>query len=69
MQCVSSCSDSSCESNKVVTQGVKRPLEVFYTGPERRWGLRCTEAIPRGTFICEYAGVLITDQEAVLYSC
>ncbi len=32
---------------------------------ERRgWGIRCLDDIPKGGFICVYAGHLLTDQEA-----
>ena len=30
----------------------------------RGWGLRCLDDIPRGGFICIYAGQLLTDQGA-----
>ncbi len=32
MQCVSGCEERLCELNKVVTNGISAPLEVFYTG-------------------------------------
>lgn len=35
---------------------------VFY--PPRGWGLRCLDDIPKGGFICIYAGQLLTDQGA-----
>jgi len=28
------------------------------------WGLRAVERIPRGAFVCDYVGELITDAEA-----
>jgi len=32
---------------------------------ERRgWGIRCLDDIPKGQFICVYAGQLLTEQEA-----
>lgn len=51
---------------KVVASGVRLPLEVFKTpGGSRGWGVRCTEFIPGGTFVCEYAGHLLTHADAV----
>lgn len=36
------------------------PLFVYCRG----WGLRCLDDIPKGGFICIYAGQLLTDQGA-----
>ena len=55
--------------NQVVTRGITLPLEVVYTGPARKWGLTCAQDIPEGAFICEYAGSVITDEEAVSPFC
>lgn len=65
MQCPPDCTAPACRRNRVVTSGLRLPLEVFYTGPDRGWGVRCSKAIPTGTFICEYAGEIVTDAEAV----
>lgn len=65
VQCPASCSGRLCSRNKVVSQGIALPLEVVYTGPARKWGLTCAQDIPAGVFICEYAGRIITDEEAV----
>jgi len=45
-------------------KGVTLPLEIFRT-ENSGWGLRCSCDIPIGSFICEYAGDIITDSEAV----
>ncbi|XP_002976443.2 histone-lysine N-methyltransferase, H3 lysine-9 specific SUVH4 [Selaginella moellendorffii] len=44
-------------------QGQTRKLEVFKT-ENRGWGVRSWEAIPFGSFICEYVGELISNEEA-----
>ena len=31
---------------------------------KRGWGIRCLDDIPKGQFICVYAGQLLTEQEA-----
>lgn len=49
----------------MVSRGVTLPLEVFYTGSKRGWGLRCQSDIRKGAFICEYAGNVISDAVAV----
>lgn len=33
------------------------------TGDGRGWGLRTLDEIPKGTFICEYAGEILTAKE------
>lgn len=49
----------------MVSQGIQLPLQIFHTGTERGWGVRCTQGIASGTFIACYAGEGITDSEAV----
>ncbi|KAL3157789.1 hypothetical protein ABBQ32_012213 [Trebouxia sp. C0010 RCD-2024] len=50
--------------NRVVSQGLQLPLEVFKTSNGRGWGVRCSSEIPIGTFVCDYVGKLLTDHEA-----
>ncbi len=38
-------------------------LQVFKT-VSRGWGLRCLNDVPKGSFICVYAGDLLTEQNA-----
>lgn len=49
---------------QVASKGIVLPLEVFMT-QSKGWGVRCGVDIPSGTFICEYTGELISNQEAV----
>ena len=49
----------------VVQGGIRLPLEVFYTGADRGWGVRCSKRVGVGAFIAEYAGAIITNREAV----
>jgi len=53
---------SSCV-NRVVQRGVKAHLEVFDTG-QRGLGVRSLELIKKNTFVCEYAGELISNESA-----
>ena len=52
--------------NRVVQHGIRPEvlLEVFRLGPEKGWGVRSRTFIRAGTFVCEYAGELLTDREA-----
>jgi euchromatic histone-lysine N-methyltransferase len=42
---------------------MKYPLEVFRT-KRKGWGVKSLAVIPRGAFVCEYTGLLLTDAEA-----
>ncbi|OVA18624.1 SET domain [Macleaya cordata] len=62
-ECNSMCScDITCR-NRVLQNGVKVKLEVFKT-ENKGWAVRAGEAIARGTFVCEYIGEVLNDQEA-----
>nr|DAD21781.1 TPA_asm: hypothetical protein HUJ06_023244 [Nelumbo nucifera] len=62
-ECNSMCScDKTC-GNRVLQNGVRVKLEVFKT-ENKGWAVRAGEAISRGTFVCEYIGEVLTDQEA-----
>jgi histone-lysine N-methyltransferase SETDB1 len=44
-----------------VQNGIIIRLQLFKTA-NKGWGLRCLDDIPKGTFICTYAGHLLTDE-------
>ncbi|GFS21842.1 histone-lysine N-methyltransferase EHMT2 [Elysia marginata] len=50
-------------NNRVVQNGITCRLQMFRTNG-RGWGLRTLMDIPKGTFVCEYVGELISDSEA-----
>ncbi|PKA46130.1 Histone-lysine N-methyltransferase, H3 lysine-9 specific SUVH6 [Apostasia shenzhenica] len=52
----------SCH-NRVSQHGIKFPLEVFKT-ETMGWGVRSLAPIPSGSFVCEYVGELLRDEEA-----
>nr|GLL18813.1 histone-lysine N-methyltransferase SUVR5 isoform X1 [Ipomoea trifida] len=56
------CCDKSCK-NRVLQNGVKVKLEIFKTDT-KGWAVRAREAILRGTFVCEFIGEVIDEQEA-----
>ncbi|XP_072454726.1 histone-lysine N-methyltransferase SETMAR isoform X2 [Notamacropus eugenii] len=55
------CSDQ-CK-NRVVQRGLQFSLQVFKT-EKKGWGLRTLEFIPKGRFVCEYAGEILGSAEA-----
>lgn len=36
---------------------------MFYTSEGKGWGLRSLDELPRGTFVCEYVGEVLTNTE------
>lgn len=62
-ECNALCSCSDACSNRVVQRGLRLSLEVYST-KNKGWGVRTLEAIPHGTFVCEYAGEVISFEEA-----
>ncbi|XP_048414671.1 histone-lysine N-methyltransferase EHMT1 isoform X7 [Stegostoma tigrinum] len=49
--------------NRVVQNGIRVRLQTYRT-KKMGWGVRSLQDIPKGHFICEYVGELITDAEA-----
>lgn len=49
--------------NRVIQKGISCRLQLFRT-EGKGWGVRTLKDIPKGAFICEYVGELITDSEA-----
>ncbi|KAI9124870.1 hypothetical protein K1719_004197 [Acacia pycnantha] len=43
-----------------ITKGSEK---VFFTGGKKGWGLRTLEDLPRGSFVCEYVGEILTNME------
>lgn len=62
-ECNTKCGcDSRC-SNRVVQNGISVRLQLFKT-QKKGWGLRCLDDIAKGTFICIYAGHLMTEEQS-----
>ncbi|KAJ8616813.1 hypothetical protein MRB53_036185 [Persea americana] len=51
--------------NRVTQKGVKHQLEVFRSR-ETGWGVRSLDSIRAGAFICEYSGIVLTEQQAAV---
>lgn len=62
-ECNPRCKCSSTCSNRVVQKPLHTKLQVFKTA-NLDWGLRCLNDVPKGTFICCYAGHLLTEKYA-----
>ncbi len=46
------CDQWACPT-RVVSRGVCVPLEIFFTGPARGWGLRAQNSVPPWGFVIE----------------
>ncbi|XP_016961607.1 probable histone-lysine N-methyltransferase set-23 [Drosophila biarmipes] len=57
------CSRNTC-SNRLVQHGPRNNLEIFDSPIYRSKGLRTSANVPAGGYICEYAGELLTADEA-----
>jgi histone-lysine N-methyltransferase SUV39H len=62
-ECNAKCSCPSDCSNRIVQLGRKIPLCIFRTRG-RGWGVKTTEPIKPNTFVTEYVGEVITNEEA-----
>lgn len=62
-ECNANCKCKPNCLNRVAQQSLQMKLQVFKT-VNRGWGLRCLNDVPKGSFICCYAGHLLTEQHA-----
>ncbi|KAL6900625.1 hypothetical protein ACP4OV_005301 [Aristida adscensionis] len=62
-ECWSKCGCGMQCGNRVIQRGVTCNLQVFFTSEGKGWGLRTLEELPKGTFVCEYAGEILTSAE------
>ncbi|KAJ4825456.1 hypothetical protein Tsubulata_010618 [Turnera subulata] len=62
-ECWVKCGCSKKCGNRIVQRGVKIDLQVFEAPDGKGWGLRSVTALKKGTFVCEYAGEIVSNQE------
>ncbi|XP_056683039.1 histone-lysine N-methyltransferase SUVR4 [Spinacia oleracea] len=62
-ECWSKCGCGTQCGNRVVQRGITRNLQVFWTSEGKGWGLRTMEDLPKGAFVCEYVGEVVTNTE------
>lgn len=63
LECGSTCGCSMDCPNRVAQKGVSVHLAVIRHS-DKGWALHTREELPKGTFVCEYAGELLTTEEA-----
>ncbi|CAI9107557.1 OLC1v1006935C1 [Oldenlandia corymbosa var. corymbosa] len=61
-ECWWKCGCSKSCGNRVVQRGITHQLQVFMT-EGKGWGLRTLEDLPKGAFVCEYVGEILTNAE------
>lgn len=61
------CDHLACQ-NRVVQHGLQLRLQVFKT-EDKGWGVRCVDDIDSGTFVCTYAGQILTRNVNMDASC
>ncbi|CAL1382580.1 unnamed protein product [Linum trigynum] len=62
-ECWVKCGCAEGCGNRVVQRGINCNLQVFMTHAGKGWGVRALQDLPRGTFVCEYAGEILTNTE------
>ncbi|XP_061456307.1 histone-lysine N-methyltransferase EHMT1-like [Rhineura floridana] len=62
-ECTMLCSCPSSCPNRVVQKGLRTQLQL-YRMPDKGWGVRTMQDVPRGAFICQYFGELVSSAEA-----
>ena len=56
------CNVNTCH-NRVLQHGITVRLQAFRVYG-MGWGIRAMQNVPKGSFICEYVGEIISDSEA-----
>ncbi|XP_058810065.1 histone-lysine N-methyltransferase SUV39H2-like isoform X2 [Phymastichus coffea] len=63
-ECNKRCTCSEKCPNRVVQRGSQMKLCVFRTNNGRGWGVKTSRIIKKGTFVIQYVGEVITNEEA-----
>ncbi|XLS47474.1 hypothetical protein HN51_021832 [Arachis hypogaea] len=62
-ECWSKCGCGKQCGNRIVQRGITCNLQVFFTPEGKGWGLRTLEELPKGAFVCEFVGEILTIKE------
>ncbi|KAL9436162.1 hypothetical protein AB3S75_022256 [Citrus x aurantiifolia] len=62
-ECWSKCGCYKQCGNRVVQRGISCKLQLFFTSDGKGWGLRTLEKLPKGAFVCEFVGEIVTITE------
>lgn len=54
-----SCNAITCR-NRVVQKGLQQRFQLYKTDA-KGWGVKTLRFIPRGSYVCEYVGEILTD--------
>lgn len=66
-ECSELCSCPSSCQNRLVQFGPRKDLKIEdYSHFGKQYGLKTVRAIPKGSFICEYAGEILCKEEATI---
>lgn len=69
-ECSELCSCPSHCQNRLVQFGPRKYLKIEnYSHLGKQYGLTTLKIIPKGAFICEYAGEILSKEEAAIRSC
>lgn len=63
-ECNENCSCGDDCLNRVTQQTRLFPMQIFKTGDGRGWGLKTLANIPKGSFLMEYTGEIIDQEES-----
>ncbi|KAL4226563.1 hypothetical protein ACF0H5_014548 [Mactra antiquata] len=63
LECNSSCKCLQSCANRVVQNGIRHRLQLFYD-QDKGFGVRTQDSIKCGEFVCEYTGEILTEFEA-----
>ncbi|ESW16847.1 hypothetical protein PHAVU_007G189700 [Phaseolus vulgaris] len=62
-ECWSKCGCGKHCGNRVIQRGMTCKLQVFFTSEGKGWGLRTLEDLPKGAFVCEFVGEILSIKE------
>ncbi|KAK7267443.1 hypothetical protein RIF29_20117 [Crotalaria pallida] len=62
-ECWTKCGCGKQCGNRVVQRGITGNLQVFFTSEGKGWGLRTLQDLPKGVFVCEFVGEILTAKE------
>lgn len=65
VECGKACMCDDLCLNRVTQQPRKFPLQIFKTSDSRGWGLKAKDRIPKDSFIIEYTGEVLNQEESI----
>ncbi|CAJ1968236.1 unnamed protein product [Sphenostylis stenocarpa] len=62
-ECWCKCGCGKQCGNRAIQRGITSKLQVFFTSEGKGWGLRTLEDLPKGAFVCEFVGEILSVKE------